>query len=152
MRRLTRNCALVLLPALLITAFAATASALDGGRAAPASSGPTAQTTDAKHLPLQVYGEPTWPLQRGIDYWNDLAGRKVIHYAGRHTARAWPSSSLARSGSPRPRRARSMRAHSSRVRASQVGAPIRWWLASAAAKWLPASWNWPLTAASTPRW
>ena len=88
MRRLTRNCALVLLPALLITACAATASALDGGRAAPASSGPTAQTTDAKHLPLQVYGEPTWPLQRGIDYWNDLAGRKVIHYAGRHMALA----------------------------------------------------------------
>jgi hypothetical protein len=88
MRRITRNCALTLLPALLVTAFAATASALDGRRAATAPSGPTAQTTGADHLPLQVYGEPGWPLQRGIDYWNKLAGRKVIHYAGRHMAPA----------------------------------------------------------------
>ena len=84
MRTLTRNCALVLLPALLVAAFAASASALDGRRAAPASSRPTAQTTDAAHGPLQVYGEPTWPLERGIAYWNGLAGRNVIRYAGRH--------------------------------------------------------------------
>jgi hypothetical protein len=79
MRKLTRNCALTLLPALLVTAFAATASAR-----------PTAQagTTEGKHLPLQVYGERTWPLERGIAYWNNAAGHNVIRYAGRHMAPA----------------------------------------------------------------
>jgi hypothetical protein len=88
MRRLTRIAALILLPALLIAAFAVTASAFDGWRATAASSGRLAQATDPEHLSLQVYGEPTWPLQRGIDYWNDLAGRNLIHYAGRRMARA----------------------------------------------------------------
>lgn len=74
MRKLTRNCALILLPALLVTAFAA-------GTAAVAS-----PTVDAKPAPLQVYGEPTWPLERGIAYWNKAAGREVIRYAGRHMA------------------------------------------------------------------
>jgi hypothetical protein len=88
MRRLTRNGALILLPALMATAFAASAAALDGRPATAVSSGRTTQTTDAKDAPLQVYGERTWPLERGIAYWNDLAGRKVIRYAGRHMAPA----------------------------------------------------------------
>jgi len=86
MRRLTRNCALILVTAVLLaTAYTATASALDDRRAPAASSGPT---SEAKDQPLQVYGERTWALQRGIAYWNDLAGRTVIHYAGRDMARA----------------------------------------------------------------
>ena len=74
MRRITRNCALILLPALFVTALAATASAV------------SSPVGDAKPAPLQVYGESTWPLQRGIAYWNNAAGREVIRYAGRHMA------------------------------------------------------------------
>ena len=74
MRKATRSCALFLLPALLVTAFAATASAI------------TSPTADAKHAPLQVYGERTWPLERGIAYWNNAAGREVVRYAGRQVA------------------------------------------------------------------
>ena len=87
MRTLTRTSALILTAGLLATAYTATASAFDGG------SGPTAServafassTTDPTH-PLQVYGEDAWPLRRAIGYWNDLAGREVIHYAGPHMA------------------------------------------------------------------
>ena len=74
MRKLTRTCALFLLPALAVTAFAATASAL----ASPA--------TETKDRPLQVYGPRTWPLEKSIAYWNTAAGRQVIRYAGRQVA------------------------------------------------------------------
>jgi hypothetical protein len=77
MGKLTRTCALFLLPALAVTAFAATASAL--------ASSPTTDA-DPKSAPLQVYGERTWPLERGIAYWNTVAGRQVIRYAGRQVA------------------------------------------------------------------
>ena len=77
MRKLTRTCALFLLPALAVTAFAATASAV--------ASSPTA---DPKAAPLQVYGQRTWPLERGIAYWNNAAGHEVIRYAGRQAAPA----------------------------------------------------------------
>ena len=77
MRKLTRTCALFLLPALAVTAFAATASALASSATAAA---------DPKPAPLQVYGERTWPLERGIAYWNNAAGRQVIRYAGRQVA------------------------------------------------------------------
>jgi hypothetical protein len=70
MRKLTRIFALILVPpALLATAYLATASA------APTMTGPD-------HQPLQVYGQSSWPLQEAVDYWNDLAGREVVHYAG----------------------------------------------------------------------
>jgi hypothetical protein len=84
MRRLTRNCALILLPGLMATVFASAA-------ARPAPAAPSGPSADAKHAPLQVYGEPTWPLERGIAYWNDLAGGTVIRYAGRHVAPATAS-------------------------------------------------------------
>ena len=70
MRKLTRIFALVLASlALLATAYLATASA------APATTGPD-------HQPLQVYGQGSWPLQEAIGYWNEAAGREVLHYAG----------------------------------------------------------------------
>jgi len=68
MRKLTRIFGLILVPALLATAYLATASA------SPA--------TDRDHQPLQVYGDRSWPLERGIAYWNDRAGHEVLHYAG----------------------------------------------------------------------
>jgi len=68
MRRLTWLFALILVPALLLTAHNATASA--------------SPTTDPKDGPLRVYGERTWQMQLGIKYWNELAGRTVIQYAG----------------------------------------------------------------------
>jgi len=34
----------------------------------------------------QQAAERTWPLDRGIAYWNFAAGREVIRYAGRHVA------------------------------------------------------------------
>ena len=82
MRRTTRNCALIVLLALPVGGFAATARALDGPSAPAASSAPTAPTTFAQQAPLQVYGERTWPLERSIAHWNDFAGRQVIRYAG----------------------------------------------------------------------
>ena len=69
MRKLTAIFGLILVPAFLATAFLATASA------APA-------VTDTTHQPLQVYGQHSWPLDEAIGYWNDRAGREVVHYAG----------------------------------------------------------------------
>ena len=69
MRKLTGIFGLILVPAFLATAFLATASAA-----------PTA--TDPAHQPLQVYGQRSWPLDEAIGYWNDRAGREVVHYAG----------------------------------------------------------------------
>ena len=71
MRKLTWLSVLILVPALLITAHIASASASPS----PAD--------DAQHRPLEVYGEGSWALQQGIGYWNELAGHKVVHYAGR---------------------------------------------------------------------
>jgi hypothetical protein len=71
MRKLTWLCPLILAPALLLTAYNASASASPS----PAN--------DGQHRPLEVYGEDSWALQRGIGYWNELAGRKVLRYAGR---------------------------------------------------------------------
>ena len=68
MRRLTWLFALILVPALLLTAYNATASA--------------SPTTEPKPQPLQVYGEERWAMQQGIKYWNGLAGHTVIRYAG----------------------------------------------------------------------
>src|SRR2546421_660990 len=70
MRKLTWLSALILVPALLITAHNASASA---------SPSPV---NDAQHRPLEVYGEGSWALQQGIGYWNELAGHKVLRYAG----------------------------------------------------------------------
>jgi hypothetical protein len=71
MRKLIWLSALIVVPALLITAHNASASASPS----PAN--------DAQHRPLDVYGEDSWAMQQGIAYWNDLAGHKVLRYAGR---------------------------------------------------------------------
>jgi hypothetical protein len=72
MRKLTWLGGLILVPALLLTAYNATASA----------STPASEATEPQHRPLEVYGQDSWAMQQGIKYWNDLAGRKVISYAG----------------------------------------------------------------------
>jgi hypothetical protein len=62
--------------ALLAPAYNAAASALSEPAAAP--------SVAFSEQPLQVYGDDRWPLRRSISYWNDRAGREVIHYAGSH--------------------------------------------------------------------
>jgi hypothetical protein len=44
---------------------------------APGSAGHAWETN-----PLKVYGEDRPALQAGIRYWNDLAGKDLLHYAG----------------------------------------------------------------------
>ena len=44
---------------------------------APGSAGHAFETN-----PLKVYGEDRPALQAGIRYWNDLAGKELLHYAG----------------------------------------------------------------------
>jgi hypothetical protein len=48
---------------------------------APGSAGYASETS-----PLKVYGDDRPALQAGIRYWNDLAGKDVLHYAGERTA------------------------------------------------------------------
>lgn len=50
---------------------------------APDSAGYAAETN-----PLRVYGEARPALQAGIDYWNRLAGKELLYYAGERPRRA----------------------------------------------------------------
>jgi hypothetical protein len=50
---------------------------------APGAAGYASETN-----PLKVYGEDRPELQAGIDYWNKLAGKELLYYAGERNRRA----------------------------------------------------------------
>lgn len=53
---------------------------------APGTAGYASETN-----PLKVYGDDRPALQAGIRYWNDLAGKELLVYAGERPVRANPS-------------------------------------------------------------
>ena len=48
--------------------------------------------------PLKVYGEDRSALQEGIGYWNDLAGKELLHYAGEKPQQAGASTVIVEIG------------------------------------------------------
>lgn len=60
---------------------------------APGSAGHTLETN-----PLKVYGDDRPALQAGIRYWNDLAGKELLHYAGERSTESTSSTVTVRIG------------------------------------------------------
>lgn len=60
---------------------------------APGSAGHALETN-----PLRVYGEDRPALQAGIRYWNDLAGKELLHYAGERSTESTGSTVTVRMG------------------------------------------------------
>lgn len=60
---------------------------------APGSAGHAFETN-----PLKVYGEDRPALQAGIRYWNDLAGKELLHYAGERAKESSASTVTVRTG------------------------------------------------------
>ena len=60
---------------------------------APGSAGHASETN-----PLKVYGEDRPALQAGIRYWNDLAGRELLHYAGERAVESSASTVVVKMG------------------------------------------------------
>lgn len=60
---------------------------------APGSAGHATETN-----PLKVYGEHRPALQTGIRYWNDLAGRELLHYAGERADESSASTVVVKTG------------------------------------------------------
>jgi hypothetical protein len=60
---------------------------------APGSAGHAFETN-----PLKVYGEDRPALQAGIRYWNGLAGKELLHYAGERPDESSASTVIVKTG------------------------------------------------------